>query len=286
MRGLMLGMMALALLALGGCDDQGAGGQQQNPRAPQPEMMMSADVAAAGAGLTRAAPQANAPRMEIVRSYGIEVSDGQVKSAMEADRAACLELGCNVTAVRTSANARNPFAHLEALIPRDKADIFHAHLMGEAGRVVETYVETAANREQQYQDIEARLKRLEFMRKRLYALADQKSDEIGDLLQVERELMRVETEIERMTRVRMGLEKVTDNVRVTLDYRARPPKAGDVDFGPFTGLLADMANALITGVRATALWVARWLPVIVIGIGAFALIRRWRRSKKPGKPEA
>ena len=271
--------MLMAGLALAACDDPDPAPRDSvSSHAPQPEMMMMADAAPqmlARSGVGAMSAKAGGPRMEVGRGYAVEITDGPVSAAMEADRDICLQLGCMITAMHTSQAAGYPTATLQALVPQDKAGDFHTHIVNAPGRVIETFNETAQNREEQYQNVQARLERLEFMRKRLYALADQKSDKVGELLQVEREILRVDTEMERLTRERRGLEKVTDNVRFTLDYRERPPKAGDIDFSPFTDLLSDAVNTAIHAVRITVLWFARWLPVIaLVAVGIWWLRRR------------
>lgn len=265
-------------LAVAACDDpDSAPRDSASSHAPQPEMMMMADAGPQGltrSGIGAMSAKAGGPRMEIGRSYAVEIIDGAVAAVMEADRDICLQLGCMITAMHTSQAAGYPTATLEALVPQDKAGDFHTHIVNAPDRVIETFHETAQNHEEQYQNVQARLERLEFMRKRLYALADQKSDEVGELLQVEREILRVDTEMERLTRERRGLEKVTDNVRFTLNYRERPPKAGDIDFSPFTDLLSDAVNTVISAVRITVLWFARWLPVIALVLVGWWWLRR------------
>jgi|GEM_PF-1481549 len=285
MRSAILFSMMSVVLVLSACDEpprngppnDGASSPERVMKGPPPALMSQA---APQRMITRdIAPTDRGPRMQIGRTYQIEIAKGPVAEAMQADRAYCLKLGCTVTAVNTSKRAAHPTASLRALVARDIADDFHAYVMGAEGRDVTGFQETAQNRDERYQDLQARLERLIYMRKRLFTLADQKSSNIGELLQVERELMRVETDIERLTRDRKGLEKVTDNVAFTLDYTERPPKAGDVNFAPFTGLMSDVANTIIYAVRVTVLWLARWLPASVLVLLVAYFVRRRLRAK-------
>ncbi|HEY9080785.1 DUF4349 domain-containing protein [Magnetovibrio sp.] len=279
MRSAVLLSMAAVVLVLSGCDEpsRDVPPQPLTKNAPTAIMGMTAPQRLMSAEM--AVDTSPGPRMQIGRTYAIEVAEGPVSEAMEADREFCLKLGCSVTAVNSATSFARPTASLSALVPQDKAAEFHAHVMNAKGRAVTAFHETAQNRDEHYQDIQARLERLAYMRTRLYALADQKSSNIGELLQVERELMRVETEIERFTRDRKGVEKVTDNVAFDLNYSERPPKAGDVDFSPFTGLVSDVANTVIYAVRVTILWLARWLPAAVLVLGGAYLVRRRLRRK-------
>lgn len=263
-------------LALSGCDDapqnQESASYAQGPR-PQMTLMADAPMARAAKSMS----YQDGPRMEIGRNYAIEITEGSVSEALQADRDVCLQLGCVVTAVNTSDQFDAPSGSLNAFVPQANAAKFHDHLVGAPNRVVTSFNETAQNREDNYQDVKVRLERLEYMRKRLYGLADQKSDKVADLLQVERELMRVETDIERLTQDRKGIEKVTDNVSFFISYAEQPPKAGDVNFAPLKGLFSDMANTFIAAVRYTAVWLARWLPAaLLIGLVVLGLRRRFR----------
>jgi len=271
------------VLAVSGCDEpprdasvtsgsaKGAPTAMMSVAAPQ--RLMANDM------MSRDAAPRSGPRMQIGRTYAIEISQGPVAAAMQADRTFCLKLGCAVTSVDTTKRFDHPTASLSALVALDKADEFHAFVMGAEGRDITAFQETAQNRDEHYQDLQARLERLVYMRKRLYTLADQKSSNIGELLQVERELMRVETDIERLTRDRKGLEKVTDNIAFNLHYSERPPKAGDVNFSPFAGLASDVANTVIYAVRITFLWLARWLPAALLVLAGVFLVRRRLRAK-------
>lgn len=279
---MMMGALGFALV-LSGCDDPSNSSSSLNPQgggaSGAPEVMLASDMAPRRAAVGFKAQSGPSTRMEIGRSYRIEIAQGGVDAAMQADRKACLEFGCVITSVNASKVSGKPRASLSAMVPQEKASAFHDHVMGAQNRVVTSFQETAHNRNEQYQDIKSRLERLEFMRKRLFALADQKSDKVGELLQVERELMRVETDIERLTRNRKGVEKVTDNVAFNLNYRARPLKAGDVDFTPFKGLLSDMTNTMFQAVRTTMLWIARWLPAVLFGLGALYLMMRHKSDE-------
>lgn len=273
----ILGMCAAALM-LAGCDDPTPRGETGNGGGGgtygRPEMMMAADaVPRALSAVAKAAPS---PRMEVRRNYVFEIEGDDLSAALQADRTACLKLGCVVTEMSSTKERRQPFAVMNVLVPQKQAEDFHQFLVSAEGRDVISFQISAQNREEQHQDIVARLERLEFMRKRLYALAEKKSDKIGDLLQVERELTRVEQEIEHLTRNRKSVEKVTDNVAFALTYHPRPPKAGDVDFTPLKGVLADMANTFIWGARVTVLWLARWSPAALLGLLAVWVV--WRRK--------
>ena len=283
MRTAVLLTMMSVVLVLSGCDEAPRDASVPSGSAKgAPTAMMS--VAApqrlmANELMSRDAAPRNGPHMQIGRTYTIEISKGPVAAALQADQLFCLKLGCAVTSVDTSKRFDHPTASLSALVALDKADEFHAFVMGAEGRDITAFQETAQNRNEHYQDLQARLERLVYMRKRLYTLADQKSSNIGELLQVERELMRVEMDIERLTRDRKGLEKVTDNVAFNLHYSERPPKAGDVNFSPFAGLASDVANPVIYAVRITVLWLARWLPAALLVLGGAYWVRRRMRAK-------
>ncbi|MEG3617411.1 DUF4349 domain-containing protein [Magnetovibrio sp. PR-2] len=266
-------LVAVSVL-LSACDPESSDDNSRSSAPPMGKaMLMAAD---APMMRSEAAMASNAgPRMEIGRNYSLEIDD-DINAQLERDRTECLKLNCVITNQSQTGHAQRPTAHLRAQVPGEKANQFHAFLSEGEGRHIVNFNETARNRDQAYQDTEARIKRLNFMRERLYALADKKSSKIGDLVQVERELMRVEGDIERLTRQKQNIEKVTDNVTFSISYALRPPKAGDVNLGPLSGLLSDSFNAFIRGIRATTIWIARWLPVVLLaGLGLWL----WRRRR-------
>ena len=266
-------VLAIAGIALSACDPEST---EDNRSYNEPPMGKAMLMAADSAPMMRS-EAASAPRMEIGRNYSIEI-DEDLKAQLERDRTECLRLNCVITNQSQSGHRDRPTAYLRAQVPGEKANQFHAFISEGKGRHIVNFNETARNRDQAYQDTEARLKRLNFMRERLYALADKKSSKVGELVQVERELMRVEGDIERLTLQKQNIEKVTDNVAFSLSYSMRPPKAGDVNFGPLSGLLSDSFNAFIRGVRATTIWIARWLPAVLLGGFVFWLWYRRRNS--------
>lgn len=106
-------------------------------------------------------------------------------------------------------------------IPLDKANSF----LGELGKIGTINSRSISGRDvtSEMVDMEIRLENLELMRRRLQALADQGGNKVEQLLEVERELGRVTTEIERYKGQLKLLTNQVDYVTVTLNMNAEMP---------------------------------------------------------------
>lgn len=106
-------------------------------------------------------------------------------------------------------------------IPLDKANGF----LGDLGKFGTINSRNISGRDvtSEMVDMEIRLENLELMRRRLQALADQGGNKVEQLLEVERELGRVTTEIERYKGQLKLLTNQVDYVTVTLNMNAELP---------------------------------------------------------------
>ena len=106
-------------------------------------------------------------------------------------------------------------------IPLDKANGF----LGDLGKFGTINSRSISGRDvtSEMVDMEIRLENLELMRRRLQALADQGGSKVEQLLEVERELGRVTTEIERYKGQLKLLTNQVDYVTVTLNMNAELP---------------------------------------------------------------
>ncbi len=134
-------------------------------------------------------------------------------------------------------------------------------------------------------DTRAQLEAKTKLRDRLLALLDNAGSTVGDLVEVERELARVQGEIDSATSLMAHLRAQIDMSAVEINYYSEPQSIDGGTSAPITGALRSfisvMANSLghvITFLAATI----PWLPLI---LGAGWLLRwAWRkwRVRKAG----
>lgn len=131
-----------------------------------------------------------------------------------------------------------------------------------------------------YTDLETRLEVKRRTQERLEALLARQSGSLSDLLQVERELERVVTEIERMLGEKRFYDQriAVSTITVVLfePGAAIRPNA----FDPLREAMKNALGVLATSLAALVYAVTSALPWILLTWGVWALVRRVRRQRK------
>ncbi|PHR62001.1 MAG: hypothetical protein COA47_05060 [Robiginitomaculum sp.] len=135
-------------------------------------------------------------------------------------------------------------------------------------------------------DGDAKLQSLLVLRTRLLSLLQTRGSTVKDLISVERELARVQGQIESSTaRVRVLKTRVSMS-EVRLDYQSKAVIAGQSAFQPILSALTDFVGTVAYGLANLIRFVAVTLPWMVVGVPVlWVLARLWRRrgagKKKP-----
>ena len=171
--------------------------------------MDSASSESLGGGEMISAPEGR--KMIFTAHYFMTVLD--VKSAQDALQKQAESLGGYVQSITDDT--------MTLRIPLDKANGF----LGDLSKFGTINSRSISGRDvtSEMVDMEIRLENLELMRRRLQALADQGGSKVEQLLEVERELGRVTTEIERYKGQLKLLTNQVDYVTVTLNMNAELP---------------------------------------------------------------
>ena len=171
--------------------------------------MDSASSESLGGGEMISAPEGR--KMIFTAHYFMTVLD--VKSAQDALQKQAESLGGYVQSITDDT--------MTLRIPLDKANGF----LGDLSKFGTINSRSISGRDvtSEMVDMEIRLENLELMRRRLQALADQGGSKVEQLLEVERELGRVTTEIERYKGQLKLLMNQVDYVTVTLNMNAELP---------------------------------------------------------------
>jgi hypothetical protein len=137
-------------------------------------------------------------------------------------------------------------------------------------------------------DGEARLNSLKTMRDRLQELLRNRPGRLSDLLEIEREVARVQAEIDSRESIMAALKLRVAMSTITLNYQPKYTAASESIWRPlgdaFSAFLPNFAQSL----AAIVLFIGSFLPVLVflaIGIWLIVLVFRWlgrRRKRKPG----
>lgn len=293
-----LPLLALALClpwALAGCD--GPGPQDATrPSAETSRFPTDALVGQAPRRDTGRAAQAEATdasadaRIEERRAYRLQFAAAEpLVDAYRRIQAACVDAaGCRVEHGRLD-TPRHGLASGELGLRIDRATLDDAEplrLIGESPALSGAEI-TREDRTQQIIDLEARLAQQIVLRERLTELAREGREfserRIQDLLQVERELARVQGEIESMQGRQRHLARVTDSVAVAASFQEQrwvePHQHGVL--APLWRALDRSASLFFESLGQVILVVVFLTPWLVLGLPALWLLGRlWRPLRR------
>ncbi|MGJ7459062.1 DUF4349 domain-containing protein [Halomonas sp. MA07-2] len=304
----LLGLGLLVALGLSGCDafDGGEVSPYFDPgMSSQGDGFSSQDYSEkgfAGEAMVRqadmvgtvSAPEAGAEtaesRIEERRHYQLQFDAAEALMATYHEaHEACLGMsGCQVEQGRLS-TPRQGLASgtLVMRIDRDRVDEAEPVQRINESPALSGVEITREDRTQQIIDLEARLAQQVVLRERLAELALEgrgfSERRIQDLLQVERELARVQGEIESMQGRQRHLSRVTDSVSVTASFQQQrwvePHEYGPL--APLWRALDRSVSLFFESVGQVILVVVFLTPWLVLGIPALWLLSRlWRPVRR------
>lgn len=222
-------------------------------------------------------------RMVTSESYfSLQVDNVNVKMQAVKDKAR--ELGGYMVSSYINRPTESPVGNLTVRVPVNQADGFVTYLRDSAVKVVS---ENLLGRDitQQYQDNEARLVTLQKTRTTFEAMME-KTENIDQLLRIQRELMNLQSQIDSVILSQKQLEESSGTVAITIYMSTDEfglPYAPDTNWRPEVVFKLAVRSLVITlrGLADKVIWLAVygviWIPVLlllVIGI-------KWM-SKKSG----
>ncbi len=279
----MLRRFALPALTLGlvAC----SGSTPERDTAPQSMVAVAQAPATRQATRDRAAdaaPTAPARRyLELRHELQIQTATDGVEAAWRAANEACAAAGCEVLAasLQRDDERRPARASLVARVPPQHLDAFLARL-GELG-TIGRHDKTAEDRTGEVVDTEARIANMTTFRDHLRTLMALPGAKLKDLIEVERELVRVQSELDSLAVRRKVLADQTDKVQVSLSFVARASVLApgmwsplhDAVLGAGRTFSRSLATLISVGVA-----VAPWALLMAgFGLGVRAA---WRRRQR------
>lgn len=141
---------------------------------------------------------------------------------------------------------------------------------------------TAEDLTRQIVDTDARLKAQTLLRSRLENLLETRNAKLPDLLSLERELARVQQQIESATTTLNVLKKRVSMSEVTINYQTKRITKPRKRKSPIAGALGDFGNTFAGALSGVIIFIAAILPWMILIIPGVWLIRRWWR-KRPAR---
>ena len=279
---------AAASALLAGCQD--ASRQHLEESVDMALMEPAPPASAAASAPSSAAAPIVAPSIAYAYRFGLELPADAVPTVMGRHEQACIAAGpaaCQVIGSNSSRVGRDSVqASLEMRATPAYVARFRAALDGEAkgagGRVAQQAVESE-DLTRQLVDTEARMRAMETLRDRLQQLLATRSGTLEQLLQVERELARVQGELDATRSALAVMRTRVQTSRLDVTYSAAGQLAPDSAARPVVDALNSASYAFMTSLGMLILFIASVLPVLLVGAPLIWLLWRWRRSLRARK---
>jgi hypothetical protein len=296
--------------AYGGMADmaQGRAVATEEAQAPAaaPAPPMDADRATSSPGTTAPSgtsqPSGPMPVLYLAYTYalGLEIPSERLTAVMDRHVEACQTAGPRLCQLVNSNRTGDPQSYMEGYVSLRAApnwlNTFKAGIAQEAddagGRVVSENT-TSEDLTRQIVDTEARLRAQTALRDRLQELLRARPGRLADLLEVERELARVQAEIDSVQSALAVMRTRVSMSELTLSYRSAPRSVGSDTFEPLRQAFANFLGIIVGGFAAIITIIAALIPFAIVLVPLGWLLLRWRKSRggrifgrKPEAPEA
>ena len=278
-----------ALLA--GCQD--ASRQQADESVDMALMEPAPPASAAATASSSAVAPIVAPSIAYAYRFGLELPADAVPTVMGRHEQACIAAGpsaCQVIGSNSSRVGRDSVqASLEMRATSAYVARFRAALDGEArnsgGRVAQQAVESE-DLTRQLVDTEARMRAMETLRDRLQQLLATRSGTLEQLLQVERELARVQGELDATRSALAVMRTRVQTSKLDVTYSAAGQLAPDSALRPVTDALGQAAYLFMSTLGALIMLLAGALPLLLVIAPLTWLGWRWRQKRAARKKKA
>lgn len=286
---------ALALIA-GGCSQQRSEMAADSASAPAAEAAMAParDAAAGSASSGSTAPAVAAvsvPMLAYEYSMGLEVPLRRLSTLVDKHEKACTDAGptvCQVIGANTSADGGDGGARATLTIRATPAWLktFRVQIQKDAasngGKLVNTNVQ-AEDLTRQIVDTEAALRAKTTLRGRLEQLLASRPGSLSDLLEVERELARVQGEIDATQSELAVMRTRIATSKLTVTYVSQGSLAPDSAMRPLNDAMHDVVKTVAVGFAVIIYLIAGLFPFLVVFGPVVWLLARWMKRRKAAK---
>jgi hypothetical protein len=284
--------LAVAALVLAGCAKSAPGADSASaemaaaPAAPAP----ARDSAAAAPGTAPTGPAVSVPMLAYDYRMGLEVPMRRMSDLIGKHEKACADAGpqtCQVIGSQIEAQGTDGArATLTIRARPDWLKSFRAQVrqdaQGSGGKVAASSVE-AEDLTRQIVDTEAGLRAKTALRGRLEQLLASRPGSLSDLLEVERELARVQGEIDATQSELAVMRTRIATSKLTISYTAQGSLAPDSALRPLSNATHDIAKTVAVGFAAIIYVLAALFPFAVVFGPLIWLFVRWRRKRKAAR---
>ncbi len=256
---------------------QAAGAGGQAPQPPTPDN-----------------PSAGVPMLAYVYGSTLELPAKGVRATMSKHEAACRGAGpavCQVlgSSINASDDEQSVYGSIQIRAQPRWLEAFRSGLDGEAraagGRVHETTV-SSEDLTRMIVDTDARLRAQKTLRERLQALLKSRPGRLSDLLETERELARVQGDIDSAESQLAVMRQRVATSLLNLAYQSKPNAVTGGTFKPVIDAFTEFASIVMQGFAFIIRLIAVLIPVGVVLVPLAWLFLRWRRGRLARKAAA
>ena len=247
------------------------------PPPPPPPPPSAPQSAPAGTGSEQAE---QAPLLAYTHNYGLRLPSRALADVHRTHQEACAAAGGNVCRVISATindpEGERPSGVLDIRARPDWIASFRERLAGEvseAGGNIQSQTTAVDDLTTQIVDGEARLRAQTALRDRLQTLLEDNDGPMADILAVERELARVQADIDARASVIAALRTRVETSRLTLHYQPIVSQSSPVRFNPVMQALEDFTDTLSEGLAGVIRFIALVLPWLLLAIPALLLVR-------------
>lgn len=237
---------------------------------------------------TPSTPAGPAPVLYLAYSYalGLEIPSQRLAGVMDRHVQSCQAAGPRLCQLVGSNRTGDPDSYMEGYVSLrgepNWLNNFKAGMAQQAddagGRLVSENT-TSEDLTRQIVDTEARLRAQTALRDRLQELLRSRPGRLADLLEVERELARVQGEIDAVQSALAVMRTRVSMSELTLTYRSSPRAAGSNTFEPLRQAFANFLGIIVAGFAAIITIIAALIPFAIVLIPLGWLLLRWRKSR-------
>jgi hypothetical protein len=281
--------------AYGGMSDTAQGRMQAEESAPAaaPAPPMDTDSRSAPtntpSGPTQPGqPAGPTPVLYLAYTYalGLEIPSQRLSAVMDRHVQACQAAGPRLCQLIGSNRTGDPDSYMEGYVSirgePNWLNNFKACMAQQAddagGRIISENT-TSEDLTRQIVDTEARLRAQTALRDRLQELLRSRPGRLADLLEVERELARVQGDIDSVQSTLAAMRTRVSMSELTLTYRSSPRAAGSDTLEPLRQAFANFLGIIVAGFASIIYIFAGLIPFAIVLIPLGWLLLRWRRQR-------
>jgi hypothetical protein len=301
MRRFVAGLILAGALSACGQADQFASAPAEAPQsavggyAARAEMDVATEEAASPPPAPAPAPdqagsQPAGPTPTLLLAYtyamGFEVPSQRVDPLMSEHVQACVEAGARLCQLVGSNRSGDPDSAMQGYISlRAEPNWLRVFIAGmdaqvdDAGGRIVSQTTATEDLTRAIVDTEARLRALTALRDRLQELLRSRPGRLADLLEVERELARVQGEIDAIQSNLAVMRTRVAMSELTLHYQSAPRPLSSDTFLPLREAFASFLGIIVGVFAAMVVFVAALIPFVIVGVPLAWLLLRWRKQR-------